>query len=82
MQVWVQKEHRMKRVLAVICLAAVMMGIWVGARTEGPSARMRSYGAGKYKVGKNLGAGEEGEFAIMKSTDLPEYDNYEVSVSK
>ena len=31
---------------------------------------------------ENLGAGEEGEFAILKSSDLPEYDNYEVSVSK
>ncbi len=68
----------MKRVLAVICLAAVMMGIWVGARTEGPSARMRSYGAGKYKVGKNLGAGEyilfsapmrTGFFAVLADED-------------
>ena len=78
MQVWVQKEHRMKRVLAVICLAAVMMGIWVGARTEDPSARMRSYGAGKYQVGKNLDAGEyilfsapmrTGFFAVLADED-------------
>lgn len=38
------------------------------------------YGESTYV--ENLGAGEEGEFAILKSSDLPEYDNYEVSVSK
>ncbi len=68
----------MKRVLAVMCLAAVIMGILVGARTEGPSARMRSYGAGKYQVGKNLDAGEyilfsapmrTGFFAVLADED-------------
>ena len=68
----------MKRVLAMICLAAVIMGILVSARTEGPSARMRSYGAGKYQVGKNLDAGEyilfsapmrTGFFAVLADED-------------
>lgn len=83
----------MKRVLAVICLAAAVMGIFPVAQTEktGPSSRMHSYSAGKYEVGKNLKAGEyilfsaplqTGFFAVladMESMDLITKGSFEVN---
>ena len=70
----------MKRILAVICFAAVIIGLFAAAQTEGigPSSLMRSYNAGKYKVGKNLDPGEyilfsapfrKGFFAIFIDAD-------------
>ena len=83
----------MKRVLAVICLAAAIMGLFPAAQTEntGPSSRMHSYSAGKYEVGKNLKAGEyilfsaplqTGFFAViadMESMDLITKGSFEVN---
>ena len=83
----------MKRVLALICLAAAIMGVFPAAQTEstGPSSRMHSYSAGKYEVGKNLKAGEyilfsaplqTGFFAViadMESMDLITKGSFEVN---
>jgi len=83
----------MRRVLAVICFAAVMMGLFSAGLTEsaGPSSRMHSYSAGKYEVGKNLEAGEyilfsaplqTGFFAViadMESMDLITKGSFETN---
>ena len=83
----------MKRFLSVICIAAVMMALFppVQAEKVGPSARMRSYNAGKYEVGKSLDAGEyilfsapmqTGFFAViadMESMDLISTGSFEIN---
>ena len=50
----------MKRILAVICLAALVISLFAAAETEsvGVSSDMRTYAAGKYIVGKNADPGE------------------------
>ncbi len=81
----------MKRFLSMICIAAFMLALFPPVQAEkiGPSARMRSYNAGKYEVGKTLDAGEyilfsapmqTGFFAViadMESMDLISTGSFE-----
>ncbi|MBR5110165.1 MAG: SH3 domain-containing protein [Clostridia bacterium] len=48
----------MKRILAVICLSAVLAGSFAVTRAESGPSSMRLFGAGKYTVGEDFQAGE------------------------
>ena len=48
----------MKRILAMVCLAALLTASFSVLRAENRSTSMRLYGEGKYQVGENFEAGE------------------------
>lgn len=54
----------MKKMIAVVCIAALMLGLVAAAQVESFSSGMSVYSAGKYQVGSDIEAGEYILFAI------------------
>ena len=54
-----QKEHTMKKISFVLCVAVSVLLLFASAHSEGkPASGMRIYGAGTYTVGTNFVKGE------------------------
>lgn len=54
----------MKKVIAVVCIATLILGLAAAAQVESLSSGMSVYGAGKYLVGSDIDEGEYVLFAV------------------